>query len=110
MSEFWTKFAVLLCILPVAIMIGCSRIDILRPNNGNQYKAGEVIPFEGEVTTWLETGGEDRSNELSWESSLDGHLADGRSFATNALSPGNHVIIVTWPGHDQRKNIAIQVR
>ncbi len=66
--------------------------------------------FEGQVTRSTETGGEDRSNDLSWSSSVNGHIGDGKTFTSNTLSPGSHTITATWPAGNKSDNISIRVK
>ena len=97
-------------ILAVALLLaGCSQVHILRPANGATFTRGEAVAFEGQVTRSSETGGEDRSNELSWASSINGHIGDGKTFTTNTLNPGSHNITATWPSQNRSDSISIRV-
>ncbi len=88
---------------------GCSSVKILQPADGSVLPAGQPILFEGQVTRSSETGGADRSSDLAWESSQDGHLANGQQFTTSTLSTGSHRITASWPGHNRRASIVISV-
>ncbi len=88
---------------------GCSSVKILQPADGSVLPAGQPILFEGQVTRSSETGGADRSSDLAWESSQDGHLANGQQFTTSTLSTGSHRITANWPGHDRRASIVISI-
>lgn len=98
-----------LVLLAGVAFAGCSRVNILQPADGAVLSAGQPVLFEGQVTRTLETAGEDRSNELAWDSSRDGHLADGKQFTTSTLSTGSHTITASWPGKDRRKSIGISI-
>jgi len=104
-----TKFSLLLPILLSILLVGCSSVNILRPANGSIFNAGQSVVFEGEITRSTETGGEDRSDRLSWDSSLDGHIGDGRTVTTSTLRTGTHSITASWPGHNRDKSISIQI-
>ncbi len=91
------------------LLAGCSKVQILRPSNGSTFNRGDAVAFEGQVTRSSETGGEDRSNELSWASSINGHIGDGKTFTTNTLAPGSHNITATWPSQNRSDSISIQV-
>ena len=91
------------------LLVGCSQVHILKPTNGATFTRGQEIQFQGQVTRSSETGGEDRSNELSWASSINGHIGDGASFTTNILNPGSHNITATWPPQNRSDSISIQV-
>lgn len=90
-------------------LTGCSSVKILQPADGSVLPAGQPIRFEGQVTRSSETGGEDRSNELAWESSRDGSLPNGQQFTTSTLSAGSHRITATWPSHNRSASIVISI-
>lgn len=90
-------------------LVGCSSIKILQPADGATFSAGQPIQFVGQVTRSTETGGADRSDQLAWDSSRDGHLADGQQFTTSTLSTGSHTITTNWPGKDRRASIHVSV-
>jgi hypothetical protein len=97
-------------ILAVSILLaGCSQVHILKPANGATFTRGQPVEFEGQVTRSSETGGEDRSNELSWASSINGHIGDGKTFTTNTLNPGSHNITATWSPGNKSDSISIRV-
>ena len=98
------RFGALACVLCLA---GCSSVNILNPADGSTFTLGQTVSFEGEVTRSSQTGGADRSDELSWSSSLDGHLGDGRTVQASSLSVGSHRITAEWSGKKDR--IAIEV-
>jgi hypothetical protein len=104
-----TKFFRITPILLAVLLVGCSSVNILRPANGSIFNAGQAVVFEGEITRSTETGGEDRSDRLSWDSSLDGHIGDGRQVTTSTLRTGTHGITASWPGHNRDKTISIQI-
>ena len=101
-------FFTLLILLPVVLM-GCSQVNILRPANNATFTLGQTVDFEGEITRSTETGGADRSNDLSWSSSIDGSLGTGRTLTSNRLSVGSHSIIAEWPSNNRRDSISIRV-
>ena len=103
------KFFPLVLILLAVLLAGCSSVNILRPANGSIFNAGQAVVFEGEITRSTETGGEDRSDRLSWDSSLDGHIGDGKTVTTSTLRTGTHGITASWPGHNRDKTISIQI-
>lgn len=90
-------------------LAGCSSVKILQPADGSVLPAGQPIQFVGQVTRSTETGGADRSDQLEWDSSRDGHLANGQQFTTSTLSTGSHRITANWPGNDRRASINISV-
>lgn len=103
---------ILFCLLVVLLMsclIGCSSVNIITPNDGATFASGNTVDFEGEVTRSMQTGGADRSDELFWESSLDGHIGDGESFSENTLSTGTHNITASWSSHNKSDSISIQI-
>ena len=93
----------------VLLLAGCSQVHILRPANGATFTRGQAVEFEGQVTRSSETGGADRSDELSWASSINGHIGDGKTFTTNTLNPGSHSITATWPSQNRSDSISIRV-
>jgi len=111
LAQVWvnTKFFPLVPILLAVLLAGCSSVNILRPAHGSIFNAGQAVVFEGEITRSTETGGEDRSDRLSWDSSLDGHIGDGRQVTTNTLRTGTHGITASWPNHNRDKTISIQI-
>ena len=98
-----------LALLAGVSLAGCSSVLIVQPSDGAVLPAGQPIQFEGQVTRSWETGGEDRSNDLEWESSQDGLLATGQRFTSSALNTGSHRITASWPGHDRRTSIVISI-
>ncbi len=104
-----TKVFPFVPILLSVLLVGCSSVNILRPANGSIFNAGQPVVFEGEITRSTETGGEDRSDRLSWDSSFDGHIGDGRTVTTSTLRTGTHSITASWPGHNRDKTISIQI-
>ena len=108
-SEIRGKFFFPVFILITMLLVGCSQVHILKPLNGSVFTAGQPIEFEGQITRSTETGGEDRSDRLSWASSIDGHIGDGRTFTTNRLRVGSHGITASWPSHDRSDSISIRV-
>jgi hypothetical protein len=95
--------------LLAVFLAGCSSVNILRPANGSIFNAGQAVVFEGQITRSTETGGADRSDDLSWDSSLDGHIGDGRTVTSSTLRTGTHGITASWPGHNRDKTISIQI-
>ena len=101
-------FLFVLALLPLMI-VGCSKVTILKPVNGSSFASGQAIEFEGEVTRSFETGGADRSGDLTWKSSIDGPLGTGRKVTANKLSVGAHGIKATWPYKNRSDSISIRV-
>jgi hypothetical protein len=99
----------MMSILLAVLLAGCSSVNILRPASGSTFNAGQAVVFEGQITRSIETGGADRSDDLSWNSSLDGHIGDGRLVTTNTLRVGTHGITASWPNHNRDKAISIQI-
>jgi hypothetical protein len=104
-----TKFFPFVPILLAVLLVGCSSVNILRPANGSIFNAGQAVVFEGQITRSTETGGADRSDDLSWDSSLDGHIGNGRLVTTNTLRVGTHGITASWPNHNRERTISIQI-
>jgi hypothetical protein len=104
-----TKSSLFIPILLAVFLAGCSSVNILRPANGSIFNAGQAVVFEGQITRSTETGGADRSDDLSWDSSLDGHIGDGRTVTSSTLRTGTHGITASWPGHNRDKTISIQI-
>lgn len=102
-------FLFLLAFLPLLI-VGCSKVIILKPVTGSTFVSGETIEFEGQVTRSFETGGADRSDELAWTSSIDGPMGTGRKVTANRLSAGAHGIKATWPGKNRSDSISIGIK
>ena len=96
-------------ILLAILLVSCSSVNILRPTSGSIFNAGQAVVFEGEITESRETGGADRSDDLSWNSSLDGHIGDGRVVTTNTLRVGTHGITASWPNKNRKDSISIQI-
>lgn len=103
------NFFLFLFILLTLFLVGCSSVHIIAPLDGSTFISGQIIEFEGKITRSTETGGADRSDDLSWSSSIDGHIGDGRSLTINTLSTGPHAITASWPNHNRRDSISIQV-
>lgn len=103
------KFFCLFLIFSAFCLAGCSRVNILKPSDGATFTSGQTIEFEGKITRSIETGGADRSNALSWNSSIDGHMGDGRSLNVSTLRTGTHRITASWPNHNRRDSISIEV-
>lgn len=101
-------FLFLLALLPLLI-VGCSKVIIIKPVTGSTFTSGQAIEFEGQVTRSFETGGADRSDELAWASSIDGPLGTGRKVTANQLSVGAHGIQATWPGKNRSDSISIRI-
>jgi len=101
-------FLILFIFLPV-FLVSCSKVNIIKPVNGAAFTSGQAIQFEGEITRSIETGGADRSDDLSWDSSIDGHIGDGRMLTINRLSVGSHGITASWPNHNRSDGISILV-
>ena len=101
-------FLFVLALLPLLI-VGCSKVAILKPVTGSTFSSGQAIEFEGEVTRSFETGGADRSDDLTWNSSIDGPLGTGRKVTANQLSVGAHGIKATWPDKNRSDSISIRV-
>lgn len=99
----------LLAFVFAVFLTGCSKVQILKPSAGATFTAGQAIDFEGEITRSMETGGADRSDDLSWNSSINGHLGDGRSLNLSTLSAGSHAISASWPNHNRKDSISIRV-
>jgi hypothetical protein len=108
-SKVGLKFFCLFLIFSAFCLAGCSRVNILKPSDGDTFSPGQTIDFEGEITRSIETGGADRSDNLSWDSSIDGHIGDGRSLNINTLDTGTHRITASWPNHNREDSISIQV-
>jgi hypothetical protein len=102
-------FLFVLVFLPLLI-VGCSKVIIVKPVTGSTFASGEAIEFEGQVTRSFETGGADRSDELTWNSSIDGPLGAGRKVTANRLSVGAHGIKATWPGKNRSDSISIRIK
>jgi len=107
--SFQLKFFLLPFIVIAFSLTGCSKVHILKPPDGATFAAGQTIEFEGEITRSIETGGADRSDDLSWDSSINGHLGDGRSLTSNSLSAGSHRVTASWPNHNRSDSISIKV-
>jgi hypothetical protein len=95
--------------LSILFLAGCSSVNIIRPLDREAFNAGQAIQFKGEITRSLETGGADRSDNLRWESSIDGHIGDGIIFSTDILSVGIHGITASWPNHTREDSILIWI-
>ena len=108
-SKVGLKFFCLFLVLSAFCLAGCSRVNILKPSDGATFTSGQTIEFEGKITRSIETGGADRSDDLSWNSSIDGHIGDGRSLNINTLDTGTHRITASWPNHNREDSISIQV-
>ena len=108
-TQINTRFFRMTSILLAVLLAGCSSVNILRPASGSTFNAGQAVVFEGEITRSTETGGADRSDDLSWNSSLDGHIGVGRLVTTNTLRAGTHGITASWPNHNRDKMISIQI-
>ncbi len=67
-------------------------VEILNPINGMSFNSGETISFEAEATD-VEEG--NLTDELIWESDLDGIIGSSGAFTTNQLSVGTHTIIAS---------------
>ena len=93
----------------VALLVGCSTVEVLRPASGSTFQAGQTVEFEGRVTRSSQTGGADRSDDLEWASSLDGNLGTGRTVDSSSLSVGNHTVTATWPSGNRDDSIQIQI-
>jgi hypothetical protein len=103
------SFTRLTVILLAIFLAGCSSVNILRPSDGATFRLGQSVDFEGEITRSFETGGADRSDDLSWNSSLDGPMGTGRRLTVNTLRTGSHRIEASWPNHNRKDAISIQV-
>jgi len=103
------NFSRLLLLLVTFFLVGCSSVNIIRPVDGTRFISGQPIDFEGKITRSIETGGADRSDDLSWTSSINGHIGDGRSLIINTLSNGSHRITASWPNHNRSDSVSIQV-
>lgn len=108
-SKVGLKFFCLFLIFSAFCLTGCSRVNILKPGDGATFTSGQSIEFEGKITRSIETGGADRSDALSWDSSIDGHMGDGRSLNVSTLRTGTHRITASWPNHNRRDSISIEV-
>jgi len=104
-----TKFFRIAPILLAVFLVGCSSVIIIRPSDGAVFNSGQAITFEGRITRSFETGGADRSDDLSWDSSLDGHIGDGRLVTTNTLRTGPHRVTASWPNNNREESISIQI-
>jgi len=76
--------------LPIAV--------INEPADGDKFDVGEFIIFEG-------TGDDAEDGSLIgaalvWVSSMDGEIGTGRTFSTNSLSKGAHIITLTATDSD----------
>jgi hypothetical protein len=91
------------------LLASCSSVNILQPADGSTFTVGQTVDFEGEVTRSSETGGEDRSDDLVWDSSRDGNLGTGRTLSLSTLSEGSHRITASWASGDEEDSITIQV-
>ena len=101
-------FLFLFAFLPIFLM-GCSQVKILTPASGSTFTSGQEVEFEGQVTRSFETGGADRSDDLTWNSSIDGPLGTGKKVTANKLSVGAHGIKATWPEKNRSDSISIRV-
>jgi len=101
-------FTLVLVLLPL-LMVGCSKVTIIKPVTGSTFTSGQEVEFEGQVTRSFETGGADRSDDLTWNSSIDGPLGTGRKVTANKLSVGAHGIKATWPEKNRSDSISIRV-
>lgn len=99
----------LLLILLVALLAGCSSVEILQPSSGASFQSGQTVQFEGRVTRTAQTGGADRSDDLEWSSSIDGNLGTGRTVDSSALSVGSHTVTATWPAGNRDDSVQIQI-
>lgn len=104
-----TTFFRMTPILLAIFLVGCSHVNILAPSTGATFNAGQPVVFEGAITESIETGGADRSDDLSWDSSLDGHIGDGRRVTAHTLRVGTHGITASWPNHNRKDSISIQI-
>jgi hypothetical protein len=91
------------------LSVGCSKVTIIKPVTGSTFPSGQEVEFEGEVTRSFETGGADWSDDLTWNSSIDGPLGTGRKVTANKLSVGAHGIKATWPYKNRSDSISIRV-
>jgi hypothetical protein len=103
------NFSRLFLVLVTFFLVGCSSVNIIKPVDGAIFISGQPVDFEGEITRSIETGGADRSDDLSWTSSIDGHIGDGRSLTINTLSNGSHRVTASWPNHNRSDSISIQL-
>ena len=107
--KFGLNFFSLLFIVLAVCLTGCSKVHLLKPPDGATFTSGQAIEFEGEITRSIETGGADRSDDLSWNSSINGHIGDGRRLNINTLGAGRHSIAASWPNHNRSDSISIQI-
>ena len=108
-NKLTINFYRLFLLLVTFFLVGCSSVNIIKPVDGATFISGQPVDFEGEITRSMETGGADRSDDLSWTSSIDGHIGDGRSLTINTLSNGSHRVTASWPNHNRSDSISIQV-
>jgi hypothetical protein len=91
------------CIFLIILISGCEgdsaytnqipTATITSPEDGSTYDEGNIIIFDG-----YGTDTEDKNlsgSSLVWNSSIEGQIGTGTSFATNGLSIGSHIITLT---------------
>ena len=71
---------------------GAPVITITSPLDVSASVEGILVSFSGTAVSF---GGENLTANISWESSLDGHIGDGGSFSKSDLSLGTHTITAT---------------
>lgn len=79
-------------------------VRIITPKNGEIFKVGERVVFEGKATD-LEDG-EVSGKNLIWTSDLNGRIGEGSYFSYDKLLAGIHIIVLTVidSGNSQNKH------
>jgi len=86
------KYIQAVCLL--VLLAGCNpTVSITAPQDGDAFEPGQTITFS--CTAGDVEDGELTGDAVVWTSSIDGDFGTGISFATDALSPGEHDITVT---------------
>lgn len=85
------------------------RVSIRSPENGRLYVESQTIVLEG--SAFDNEDGQLGDTSLTWSSSLNGMLGDGRSFSINAsaLAEGIHTITLTAQDSDGQTNTASRI-
>ena len=86
-------FLLMCCVLPL-YFAGCKPVvTIIEPVNGDKFKVGETIIFEGKATDQEHPNLAD--NAFVWTSDKDGEIGTGPSIESSGLSEGRHTITLT---------------
>ena len=89
------KKPILLFVLLLSFLVaGCDpTVRITSPQDGDSFEIGETITFSCSARDFED--GDLSGEAIVWTSSIDGKIGTGAEFATDSLSPGEHVITVT---------------